>query len=41
MKTLLIAGSIVDTAFDKFAPEDICVEDVKSFLDGLEAGEEV
>ena len=40
-RTFLIAGSIVDSEAEKFAPEDICVVDVKSFLDSLAEGEEV
>lgn len=40
MKSFMIAGTIVDTEADKFAPEDVCVLDVKSFLDSLAKGEE-
>jgi len=41
MKTFLIAGSIVDNEIDKWDSADVCVSDIKAFLDGLEDGEEV
>ena len=40
MKTFLIAGAIVDQDIDRWSYEDVTPDQVRSFLDGLEDGEE-
>ena len=39
MKTLKIFGDIVSNSGCKNTPEDVCLSDVKSFLDTLEDNE--
>lgn len=39
--TFKILGDIVDTCADKRAPEDVCPQDIKDFIDGLKPNEEI
>ena len=39
--TFKILGDIVDTRADKRAPEDVCPQDIKDFIDGLKPNEEI